>query len=697
MAATSPPSMGVLGEAFLNIKGNLKPLESDIAKIGGGVMGKLRALGAAAGTAFSSAFTIGATAGLAALVGGGALGIKLGLLSAAAEESASLFSVVFNYAAEETGRSLDEFAKAAGRSKFELRDFAWSLAALIGPLGFDAQATGEMSVKLTKLTTDLSSFVNVAESDVFVALRSGLLGESEPMRRFGVQISAARVEAEALSLGLIRTKEDLTGAAKASAILSIIMRDTAQAQGDAERTAGSFSNSLRAMKGAWRDLGIQVGRLFLPSMTAVVQSLSSVGDWLQQNTQILEAWGKDVGEIVANVLRHFSGLVVRVRDFFGDTLNATIRTFTGGAANSFSEFVSQALAGLRVLTTDLNATWELAKIGMKLAFTQGVVLALEHLNLLKSVAFGIFSGIRGIAVQAFDGIGAAMAVFGIDFKAIFAGVRAVVEETVDGMLREFKQLGEVLGVLSGGMAELARRAGQALTGRGQGGAVPDAFAIARDKVLAAHQQQREAARSALADLGRGFLDDFAEGFDAAWNANDPLTRMLDRWRAERDAFAAETAAKFRDMAQAGGGAGGELGFSGVKGDLNFGGIGGGIGAGKIDARGLAQSMRDFRRLGQEGVGGLMPAAAPAAPAAEWKGWEAIRKANAERDKEGGGGGRSQQFGLVEFANHILAATLGEGGKKEDPLRKLADTIENGRVKVAVGNLGPMRQGPARAG
>ena len=157
----------------------------------------------------------GGIAGLA--IGVPLMGGKLLDLASDAEETASKFRIVFAGSADEARKKLDAFSKASGTSKFALREQAAGFQALIRPMGLTAQNAGQMSVGMTKLATDLASFNNTSVQDAVTALQSGLVGESEPLRRFGVQLSATRVEAFAYANGIAKSGTELTAAQKAQA------------------------------------------------------------------------------------------------------------------------------------------------------------------------------------------------------------------------------------------------------------------------------------------------------------------------------------------------------------------------------------------------------------------------------------------------------------------------------------------------
>ena len=215
-----------------------------------------------------------AIVGVAAL----ALGAKAVQMASNVEEASQKFDQVFGPAAKRTGEAIDEFAESANRSRFALREMAADVGAVLEPMLGSKIAASDMSVQLTKLTTDLSSFNNVAESDVMVALRSGLIGNMEPMLQFGVVLRQSKVNAEVLASGMADTKDEITEAMRVTARFNIIMRETATAQGDAERTSDSFANQLRGFQASAEVLFVTVGKTLIPIAKDVVKFLKEVFD-----------------------------------------------------------------------------------------------------------------------------------------------------------------------------------------------------------------------------------------------------------------------------------------------------------------------------------------------------------------------------------------------------------------------------------
>lgn len=210
-----------------------------------------------------------AVVGVAAL----ALGAKAVQMASNVEEAAQKFDEVFGPAAKRTGDAIDEFAEKAQRSKFALREMAADLGAILEPMLGSKAAASDMSVRLVKLTTDLSSFNNVAESDVLVAIRSGLIGNMEPMLQFGVVLRQSKVNAEVLASGMADTKDEITEAMRVTARFNIILRETSTASGDAERTGSSFANQMRGLEAGIEELVIGIGQELLPVVKDLVAGL----------------------------------------------------------------------------------------------------------------------------------------------------------------------------------------------------------------------------------------------------------------------------------------------------------------------------------------------------------------------------------------------------------------------------------------
>jgi hypothetical protein len=218
--------------------------------------------------------------GRAAAVAFGAGAIAVGSFIHAASDAKEQLNVIQAAFGDELTpeiiRWADITADAVGRSKQQILDFAGSTQAILSPMMGSADAAAEMSQNISQLAVDMGSFFNVADSDALQALKAGLIGESEPMKRFGVVMLESSLNAFALAQGLGKTTREMTEAEKVALRYAFIMEKTANAQGDAAKTADGFANVSKRITGQMTDLAVQFGEALLPAAEKAAGMLSNL-------------------------------------------------------------------------------------------------------------------------------------------------------------------------------------------------------------------------------------------------------------------------------------------------------------------------------------------------------------------------------------------------------------------------------------
>jgi hypothetical protein len=223
-------------------------------------------------TGVSGAVT--AAFGRAFIAAGGTAAIFAGLRSSVAiasdlNEQVAKSREIFG----ESSREIEEWSQTTARSLGIARNEAIAAAATFGGLfrvvDFAPEESAEMSRALVQLAADLASFNNSSPEEALLAIRSGLIGEAEPLRRFGVLLSEVRVQQQALADTGKDNVRVLTDQEKALARYEIIMQDTAIAQGDAERTSKSLANQSRQLEANLADLQGRIGGGLIPVLSGL--------------------------------------------------------------------------------------------------------------------------------------------------------------------------------------------------------------------------------------------------------------------------------------------------------------------------------------------------------------------------------------------------------------------------------------------
>lgn len=216
--------------------------------------------------------------------------------ASALEETMNKFNVVFGENAEAVKAWGDEYGKQVGRSKRQIADFLASTQDLLVPLGFEPGEATRLSKEITRLSVDLASFNNMQDADTLRDLQAALTGSGEVMKKYGVVLSEAAVKQELLNQGI--NPKNASNQQKAFARLQIILRGTTAAQGDAERSSGSFANQMKRLKARLEDGAAAIGTALLPAITPLVKKLgdvvSRISDWISANPQLVATIAKVV-------------------------------------------------------------------------------------------------------------------------------------------------------------------------------------------------------------------------------------------------------------------------------------------------------------------------------------------------------------------------------------------------------------------
>jgi len=239
--------------------------------------GMLAGSGALRGLGRNLAFASAGFLGGAGLV----YGIKTAIGAASnLEEQTNKVGVTFGAAGQQVVAWSKTTATGLGIASDQALQYAGTLGGILKASGLTRTESAGLSTELVGLASDMASFNNASISDTLDAIRSGLVGESEPLRRFQVLLTEANVSQEAMRMSGKKTVAELTQGDKVLARRSLILKQTIDQQGDYARTSDGLANSQRTLSALWREANILVGQALVPSYTEAVQAAR---DWLSED------------------------------------------------------------------------------------------------------------------------------------------------------------------------------------------------------------------------------------------------------------------------------------------------------------------------------------------------------------------------------------------------------------------------------
>lgn len=195
----------------------------------------------------------GVGVGLGGLVAGIGVGqlFRAGFADATAlTEELNKNAIVFGQFANSVRNFTQDSVNGLALTQAQALNATGTFGNLFRAVGLTEEQSANFSISLTTLASDLASFNNTSVDEALTALRSGLVGETEPLKRFGVNLNDATLKAKALELGLYNGKGVLDANTKAQAAYALILEQTTLAQGDFARTADEGANAQRRAKAA---------------------------------------------------------------------------------------------------------------------------------------------------------------------------------------------------------------------------------------------------------------------------------------------------------------------------------------------------------------------------------------------------------------------------------------------------------------
>lgn len=194
---------------------------------------------------------------------------------------------------------IDEWAKNAaeafGESELQAKQFTSTLGAMFKSMGVGQADMEEMSMSLAGLAGDMASFYNLDPTEAFEKLRSGISGETEPLKQLGINMSVVNLEAFAMSEGITKSYQEMTQAEQATLRYQYIMSATADAQGDFSNTSDSLANQQRILQLEIQTLAAEIGNDLMPIAQGAIEIARNGVEWVTEHKDALEKLTVAVG------------------------------------------------------------------------------------------------------------------------------------------------------------------------------------------------------------------------------------------------------------------------------------------------------------------------------------------------------------------------------------------------------------------
>ncbi len=287
-------------------------------------------------------------------------------------EVQNVVDTTFGDGAEQIYQWADAAAESFGMSSLSAQQYNGTMGAMLKSMGLADDAVREMSMDMVGLAGDIASFHNLDVKTAFEKIRSGISGETEPLKQLGINMSVANLEAYALAQGIETAYKNMTEAEKATLRYNYLMSQTADAQGDFARTSDSYANQQRILQLNVENLSASLGEKLLPKINEIT---TTANDKLPKLEPVLE----NIGDLIADITA-----------FALDNAEAIIAMASGYAA-----FTGASAVGNGIMTV-VNAVKSLKSANDAATVSQNAMNAAANANpyvLLASAVIAVVSAV----------------------------------------------------------------------------------------------------------------------------------------------------------------------------------------------------------------------------------------------------------------------------------------------------------------
>lgn len=369
----------------------------------------------------------GSLKGLAGIVGGAfavqkVIGFFGSTITAASDlgETVNAVNVTFGNAAKGILQLGKNASTSVGLSTKEFNQLAVQFSAFAEGIAGPGGNVTKVIDDITKRAADFASVMNLEVADAAQIFQSALAGETEPIKKFGIDLSAATVTAFAYKEGIAASGEELTESQKTLARYGLLMKSTSKTQGDFANTSDGLANRQRILKAEWENMKAVIGNALLPVVSDLVGAFT---DFLPTLQKIGTGISSILGPAIKTVVKFVKDLFSQFRSGVGES------TAFGEALRSVGSTFRAIFSAILPLVQQFGAILgpALQRIGTLISGTLAPAFA-RFFALIRPILTWLIQTVGGALIGAFEGAiqfisGALEAISGLldIFVGIFTG------------------------------------------------------------------------------------------------------------------------------------------------------------------------------------------------------------------------------------------------------------------------------------
>lgn len=236
-------------------------------------------------------------------------------------------------------------------------------------MGLTTEQASEMGKELVGRAGDMASFKNVSLEVAQNGLAAIFTGQAQSLKKFGIVMTEANLEAYALANSYEKQYKDMDQAEKVMLRYAYVMDMTQNAQGDFINTSDGAANSVRVAKESLKEAAATLGEEVIPLVLPLIQHVTDLVQGinsLDEGTKNMIVTGVAVTAVASPILTIGGQVIKGIGWMIGTGLPtlAGLFTTTGTAAVSAGTVGAVAIGGLTVPIAGVIAGVALLTAGM---------------------------------------------------------------------------------------------------------------------------------------------------------------------------------------------------------------------------------------------------------------------------------------------------------------------------------------------
>lgn len=243
-----------------------------------------------------------------------------------------------------------------------------------------------MGMELVGRAGDLASFKNISLDVANNGLAAIFTGQAQSLKKFGIVMTEANLEAYALANGFTKTYKEMTQAEQVMLRYQYVMEMTKNSAGDFANTSDGAANSTRVLQETLKETAAELGQELIPLVVPLIQNVTELVkgvNSLDEGTKSMIVNGLVLAAVAAPILKIGGAIISGI----GWLIGTGIPALTTGAATAGAAGVSAAGAVATGVSVATTATFGLiAALGAAVVAAELVIAKLmEEQRLRKNI------------------------------------------------------------------------------------------------------------------------------------------------------------------------------------------------------------------------------------------------------------------------------------------------------------------------